>query len=54
MVGAAVDALDESLDRDPGPHLQALDAHQGLRIDQRLRRHAPARRAGVMLEPEAP
>ena len=29
-----MDALDESLDRDPRPDLQALDAHQGLRIDQ--------------------
>ena len=29
VVGAAVDALDESLDGGPGPELEALDAHRG-------------------------
>ena len=48
MVRAAVDALDEPLDGDLGPHLQALDPHQGLRIDQRSRRHAPDRRRAAM------
>jgi hypothetical protein len=35
MVRAAVDALDESLDGDPGPDLQALDTHERLWIDER-------------------
>ena len=52
MVRAAVDALDEALDGDPGPDLKALDSHQGARIDQRPLQGVTDRRA-VALEPEA-
>ena len=54
VVRAAVDALDKSLDRDPRPHFQALDAHQRLRIDQRCRRTRAGSSRRRDAAPEAP
>ena len=54
VIGTAVNPFHEPLDRDPRPDLQALDPHQGRRVDQRrardrtgLRRPGSRRRLGA-------
>ena len=58
MVGAAVGALDETLDGCPGTELEALDAHQGTRVDERVRpgggRRGGTRSAGGCHDWEGP